>query len=90
MSQLVGDVAHWVTEEVYFFNYPGVFVLMALSNVYLPIPSQLVLPLWLPGRSGALLVPPGNLSLDGRIRGRNAGAVRPRALDRREASAAVL
>ena len=45
MSQLVGDVAHWVTEVVYFFHYPGVFVLMALSNMYLPIPSQLVLPL---------------------------------------------
>ncbi len=45
MSQLVGDVAQWVTEVVYFFNYPGVFVLMALSNLYLPIPSQLVLPL---------------------------------------------
>ena len=45
MSQLVGGVAQWVTEVVYYFNYPGVFVLMALSNMYLPIPSQLVLPL---------------------------------------------
>ena len=45
MNQLVGDVAGWVTEAVYFFGYPGVFVLMVLSNVYLPIPSQLVLPL---------------------------------------------
>ena len=45
MNQLFGDVAQWVTEVVYFFNYPGIFVLMALSNLYLPIPSQLVLPL---------------------------------------------
>jgi membrane protein DedA with SNARE-associated domain len=45
VSQLVGDVAQWVTEVVYFFNYHGVFILMALSNMYLPIPSQLVLPL---------------------------------------------
>ena len=45
MNQLVGDVAGWVTEGVYFFGYPGVFILMVLSNVYLPIPSQLVLPL---------------------------------------------
>jgi len=45
VNQLVGDVAGWVTEGVYFFGYPGVFILMVLSNVYLPIPSQLVLPL---------------------------------------------
>ena len=45
MNQLFGDVAQWVIEVVYFFNYPGIFVLMALSNLYLPIPSQLVLPL---------------------------------------------
>ena len=45
MNQLFGDVAQWVTEVVYFFNYPGIFVLMLLSNLYLPIPSQLVLPL---------------------------------------------
>ncbi len=45
MNQVVADVARWVTEAVYFFGYPGVFVLMVLSNVYLPIPSQLVLPL---------------------------------------------
>jgi membrane protein DedA with SNARE-associated domain len=45
VSQLVGDIAQWATEVVYFFNYPGVFVLMVLSNMYLPIPSQLVLPL---------------------------------------------
>ena len=29
-------------------------------------------PLWLPSRTGALLVPPSDLSLDGRIRDRNA------------------
>jgi len=45
MNQLVSDVARWATEVVYSFGYPGVFVLMVLSNVYLPIPSQLVLPL---------------------------------------------
>ncbi len=45
MNQLVGDVAQWATGVVYSFGYPGVFVLIVLSNVYLPIPSQLVLPL---------------------------------------------
>ena len=45
MNQLFGDVAQWVIEVVYFFTYPGIFVLMLLSNLYLPIPSQLVLPL---------------------------------------------
>ena len=45
MNQLVSDVARWATEVVYSFGYPSVFVLMVLSNVYLPIPSQLVLPL---------------------------------------------
>ena len=63
MNQLVGDVARWVTEVVYAFGYPSVFVLMVLSNAYLPIPSQLVLPLRLPGGPTALLVPPGAPSL---------------------------
>jgi len=45
MNQLVGDVAQWATGVFYSFGYPGVFVLIVLSNVYLPIPSQLVLPL---------------------------------------------
>jgi membrane protein DedA with SNARE-associated domain len=45
MNQLVSDIARWATEVVYSFGYPGVFMLMVLSNLYLPIPSQLVLPL---------------------------------------------
>ena len=45
MSHLFGDVARWSTEVVHFFGYPGVAVLMALSNLFLPIPSELVLPL---------------------------------------------
>ncbi len=45
MNQLVGEVARWVTGVVYLLGYPGVAGLMMLSNLLLPVPSQLVLPL---------------------------------------------
>ncbi len=45
MSQLFGDVALWATGVVYSFGYPGVAVLTAMSSLFLPVPSQLVLPL---------------------------------------------
>ncbi len=45
MSGLLGAMAQWALQVVYSLGYPGVFALMALSNLLLPIPSQLVLPL---------------------------------------------
>ena len=45
MSDLLAGLAQWAIDIVYFFGYVGVFVLIALSNLHLPVPSQLVLPL---------------------------------------------
>lgn len=45
MSGLLGDIGRWVTEAVYAFGYPGIAVLMALSNLFVPVPSEMVLPL---------------------------------------------
>lgn len=44
MSDLLGAMTQWILQVVYSLGYPGVFALMALSNLLLPIPSQLVLP----------------------------------------------
>ena len=44
MSDLFAELAQWSINVVYYFGYAGVFVLVALSNLLLPIPSQLVLP----------------------------------------------
>ena len=45
VSDLLGGMAQWSLEVVYSLGYLGVFALMALSNLLLPIPSELVLPL---------------------------------------------
>jgi membrane protein DedA with SNARE-associated domain len=45
VSDLPAQLAHWSVSVVHSFGYVGVFVLVALSNLLLPIPSQLVLPL---------------------------------------------
>ncbi|MDX6380681.1 MAG: hypothetical protein QOI57_1705 [Rubrobacteraceae bacterium] len=44
ISSLVGDLARWLTEAIYFFGYPGVTIATALSNLLLVVPIQLVLP----------------------------------------------
>ena len=41
---MLGNLVQWVVEVVYSFGYPGVAVLMVLSNLFLPIPSEVVLP----------------------------------------------
>jgi membrane protein DedA with SNARE-associated domain len=38
------SLAQWTVEVVYYFGYSGVAVLMLLSNLFLPVPSELVLP----------------------------------------------
>ena len=90
MSQLVADVARWATDVVYSFGYPGVFVLMVLSNVYLPIPSQLVLPLsgFLVGQERFSFPLVLMASTAGGV-GRHAYAVRPGAAARRGAPAPI-
>jgi membrane protein DedA with SNARE-associated domain len=43
LSSLIGDLARWLTEVIYFFGYPGVAISTALSNLLLVIPTQLIL-----------------------------------------------
>ena len=45
MSGLIGDIAEWITGAVDYFGYVGVFVLVVLGNLHLPVPTQLTLPL---------------------------------------------
>ncbi len=62
MSDLIpglGGIASWVTDVVETLGYVGLFLMIALENVFPPIPSELVLPLagfltgqgrmWFPG-----------------------------------------
>ena len=44
MSDLLASIAQWIVDVVYSFGYLGVAVLVALGNLHLPIPTQLVLP----------------------------------------------
>lgn len=45
MGDLLARLAEWLTNVVDFFGYAGVFVLVALGNLHLPVPTQLTLPL---------------------------------------------
>ncbi len=44
MSELLAGIAEWIVDIVHSFGYLGVAVLVALGNLHLPIPTQLVLP----------------------------------------------
>jgi membrane protein DedA with SNARE-associated domain len=45
MSDLLSGLAQWSVEAVYSLGYFGVFVVVALANVHVPIPSEITLPL---------------------------------------------
>lgn len=45
MFGVLGDLTGWVTGVVETFGYPGVLALVALENLFPPIPSELILPL---------------------------------------------
>ncbi len=45
MTDLLAGLEGWVTDVVYSFGYVGVAFLIALQNVFPPIPSALILPL---------------------------------------------
>ncbi|CAN5255276.1 DedA family protein [soil metagenome] len=44
MGHTVGDVAHWIQEVLHSFGYVGLVVLVALSNLFLPVYTEVVLP----------------------------------------------
>ena len=45
MGELLADLARWVADVVHSFGYVGVFVLIVLGDLRLPIPTELTLPL---------------------------------------------
>lgn len=45
MPALLGGIAEWVTNVIESMGYAGVAALIALENVFPPIPSELILPL---------------------------------------------
>jgi membrane protein DedA with SNARE-associated domain len=45
MGELLADLARWTTDVIDSFGYVGVFVLIVLGDLRLPIPTELTLPL---------------------------------------------
>ena len=45
MGELLADLARWATDVIDSFGYGGVFVLIVLGDLRLPIPTELTLPL---------------------------------------------
>jgi membrane protein DedA with SNARE-associated domain len=69
MSDLLSDLSQWAIETVYSFGYLGLFVVVALANVHLPIPTEITLPL------AGFLVGQGRFSLIPVLAASEAGAV---------------
>ena len=46
MGELLTDLARWVVDVVHSFGYVGVFVLVLSGSLFLPIPTELTLPLF--------------------------------------------
>jgi membrane protein DedA with SNARE-associated domain len=59
MASLLAELARWVFDVVHSFGYVGVFVLVLAGSLFLPVPTQLTLPLFgfLVGQSRLSLVP---------------------------------
>ena len=46
MGSLLAELARWVVDVVHSFGYVGVFVVVFLGSLYLPVPTELTLPLF--------------------------------------------
>jgi membrane protein DedA with SNARE-associated domain len=46
VGELLTDLARWVVDVVHSFGYVGVFVLVLSGSLFLPIPTELTLPLF--------------------------------------------
>ena len=44
MTYLIEQVAAWIQELIAAIGYPGIVIVMAIENIFPPIPSELVLP----------------------------------------------
>jgi membrane protein DedA with SNARE-associated domain len=65
----IGDVLNWVVGLVETLGYPGLAIVVALENVFPPIPSEAVLPL------AGYLVSQGRMTLWGAVVASTAGSV---------------
>ena len=46
MGSLLAELARWVVDVVHSFGYVGVFVVVLMGSLYLPVPTELTLPLF--------------------------------------------
>ena len=46
MGSLLAELARWVVDVVHSFGYVGVFVLVLAGSLFLPVPTELTLPLF--------------------------------------------
>ncbi len=46
MGAPLADLVRWVLEVVHSFGYVGVFVLILAGSLFLPVPTELTLPLF--------------------------------------------
>ena len=44
MTQLIEQVGGWIEELIAAIGYPGIVLVMAIENIFPPIPSEAVLP----------------------------------------------
>lgn len=69
MSDLLAGIATWVTNVVESLGYVGVAALIALENLFPPLPSELILPL------AGFLAGQGRLSFGGAVLAATAGSL---------------
>lgn len=69
MSSLLGDIAGWATDVIEKLGYPGLAMIIALENVFPPIPSEAVLPL------AGFLTGQGRMNFFGAVAAATFGAV---------------
>ena len=69
MTQLIEQVAGWIEELIAAIGYPGIVLVMAIENIFPPIPSEAVLPF-----AGALSAK-GELDFWGAVAAGTAGSI---------------
>jgi membrane protein DedA with SNARE-associated domain len=69
MSSLFGDLVAWVLNIIDVLGYPGLALVVAIENVFPPIPSEVILPL------AGFLASDGRMSFAGALIGATVGSV---------------
>ena len=69
MTSLLESLANWIQEFILAIGYPGIVLVMAVENIFPPIPSELVLPF------GGALSAQGEMNFWGVVAAGTAGSV---------------